>query len=260
MQSWIDSGQTPSIAWQLFAYAILTASEVMVSITCLEFAYTQAPKSMKSLVMAVFLFSVSLGNLFTSVVNKVILVDSGDAKSIEAVTNQKLQAADALIRSHFSSNEARLPETSVGQAHLNGIVDKQDLLIQYRLINRNLYKLTSFGPDKTFMTPDDVILKVSISRPKISGDQTDSPLTWRENCLIELLGDDGKAMVQRERGGVPTLEFDTQSEVGGQSKLEGAAYFWFWTWTMLATAILFVFVAVWYKPKTYLQEEVVVDL
>ena len=78
--------------------------------------------------------------------------------------------------------------------------------------------------------------------------------------MIELLGDDGKAMVQRERGGVPTLEFDTQSEVGGQSKLEGAAYFWFWTWTMLATAILFVFVAVWYKPKTYLQEEVVVDL
>ena len=130
VQSWIDSGQTPSIAWQLFAYAILTASEVMVSITCLEFAYTQAPKSMKSLVMAVFLFSVSLGNLFTSVVNKVILVDSGDAKSIEAVTNQKLQAADALIRSHFSSNEARLPETSVGQAHLNGIVDKQGSPIQ----------------------------------------------------------------------------------------------------------------------------------
>ena len=64
------------------------------------------------------------------------------------------------------------------------------------------------------MTPDDVILKVSISRPKISGDQTDSPLTWRENRLIELLGDDGKAM-NHERGGVPTLEFDTQSEVGG---------------------------------------------
>ena len=86
VQSWIDSGQTPSIAWQLFAYAILTASEVMVSITCLEFAYTQAPKSMKSLVMAVFLFSVSLGN-FHSVVNKG-LSDSGDAKSIEAVTTR----------------------------------------------------------------------------------------------------------------------------------------------------------------------------
>ena len=33
LQSWIDGGQTPSIAWQLFAYAVLTASEVMVSIT-----------------------------------------------------------------------------------------------------------------------------------------------------------------------------------------------------------------------------------
>ncbi|MDG1137390.1 MAG: POT family MFS transporter, partial [Phycisphaerales bacterium] len=52
VQSWIDAGQRPSIGWQVLAYAILTASEVMVSITCLEFAYTQSPVSMKSVVMA----------------------------------------------------------------------------------------------------------------------------------------------------------------------------------------------------------------
>ncbi|MGB0592206.1 MAG: POT family MFS transporter, partial [Myxococcota bacterium] len=75
LQMWIDSGETPSIAWQLFAYAVLTASEVMVSITCLEFAYTQSPVSMKSVVMAIFLFSVSLGNFFTAGVNKFILVE-----------------------------------------------------------------------------------------------------------------------------------------------------------------------------------------
>ena len=40
----------------------------MVSITCLEFAYTQAPRSMKSLVMALFLLTVSLGNYLTSAV------------------------------------------------------------------------------------------------------------------------------------------------------------------------------------------------
>ena len=44
LQSWIDAGETPNISWQLFAYAVLTASEVMLSITCLEFAYTYSYK------------------------------------------------------------------------------------------------------------------------------------------------------------------------------------------------------------------------
>lgn len=79
LQSWIDQGQTPSIAWQVFAYAILTASEVMVSITCLEFSYTQAPRRMKSFVMALFLVSVSIGNVFTAGVNWYIQVPSGTA-------------------------------------------------------------------------------------------------------------------------------------------------------------------------------------
>jgi len=76
LQQQIDAGLEPSIAWQFLAYAVLTASEVMVSITCLEFAYTQAPKTMKSVVMAVFLLSVSLGNVFTAVVNNVIQTPS----------------------------------------------------------------------------------------------------------------------------------------------------------------------------------------
>jgi POT family proton-dependent oligopeptide transporter len=77
---WIQQGQTPSIAWQLLAYLILTAAEVMVSITCLEFSYTQAPKTLKSLVMALFLMSVSLGNLFTAGVNFFIQNPDGTSK------------------------------------------------------------------------------------------------------------------------------------------------------------------------------------
>ena len=41
----------------------------MVSITGLEFAYTQAPNKMKSFVMALWLLAVSLGNQFTSLIN-----------------------------------------------------------------------------------------------------------------------------------------------------------------------------------------------
>ena len=45
----LDHGQTPNIIWQILAFVVLTAAEVMVSVTHLEFAYTQAPRKMKSL-------------------------------------------------------------------------------------------------------------------------------------------------------------------------------------------------------------------
>ena len=51
------------VLWQMVPYLILTLSEVMVSITGLEFAYSQAPKSMKSVIMGFWLFTVTLGNL-----------------------------------------------------------------------------------------------------------------------------------------------------------------------------------------------------
>jgi proton-dependent oligopeptide transporter, POT family len=51
----------------------MTAAEVLVSITVLEFSYTQAPKKMKSFVMGIFLFfSMAMGNLFTALVNEYI--------------------------------------------------------------------------------------------------------------------------------------------------------------------------------------------
>ncbi|MBC8309894.1 MAG: MFS transporter [Phycisphaerales bacterium] len=91
VQSWVDAGERPSIGWQVLAYAILTASEVMVSITGLEFAYTQAPKRMKSVIMALFLMSISLGNLFTAGVNHFIMVPDGlsDAKSLVSKWSNK---------------------------------------------------------------------------------------------------------------------------------------------------------------------------
>ncbi|MDT8407187.1 MAG: MFS transporter [Methylococcales bacterium] len=69
IQSRIDQGGHPSILWQLLAYLLLTSAEVMVSITCLEFSYTQAPKTMKAWIMAFFYLAIAAGNLFTSLVN-----------------------------------------------------------------------------------------------------------------------------------------------------------------------------------------------
>ena len=84
VSAWIEhmivDGERPHIVWQVLAYVILTAAEIMVSITCLEFSYTQAPKKMKSLIMGLFLLSISLGNAFTAAVNFFIQNDDKTSK------------------------------------------------------------------------------------------------------------------------------------------------------------------------------------
>jgi POT family proton-dependent oligopeptide transporter len=76
----IGLGEVPGIEWQLLSYLLLTSAEVMISVTCLEFSYTQAPKTMKSLVFGLFMASVAMGNLFTSLVNVMILDTDGSSK------------------------------------------------------------------------------------------------------------------------------------------------------------------------------------
>ena len=80
IQVWIDNGDEPSISWQLLAYVVITAAEVMVSVTGLEFSYTQAPRDMKSFVMAMWLLTVSVGNFFTMLVNRFIQNPDGSVK------------------------------------------------------------------------------------------------------------------------------------------------------------------------------------
>ena len=108
-QERIDSGEHPSIGWQVFAYALLTAAEVMVSITCLEFSYTQAPRKMKSVIMALFLMSVSLGNFFTAAVNSYIIVPEGTAP------------ATRLVQSSVQDEGTLDPEVLTQRATENGL-------------------------------------------------------------------------------------------------------------------------------------------
>jgi POT family proton-dependent oligopeptide transporter len=63
---------TLSMLWQIPQITAITAGEILFSITGLEFAYSQAPDSMKSVVQAAWLFTVSAGNLVTVVLVAII--------------------------------------------------------------------------------------------------------------------------------------------------------------------------------------------
>lgn len=80
VQHLIDLGQRPTVWWQMLAYVILTLGEAMVSITGLEFSYTQAPNSMKSSVMALWLFAIASGNIFDAQFNAWDLNADGTTK------------------------------------------------------------------------------------------------------------------------------------------------------------------------------------
>lgn len=79
IQMRLDAGAQPNIVWQLPAYLLLTSAEVMVSVTCLEFSYTQAPRTMKAFVMSCYLATVAVGNLLTSAIN--FLIENPDGSS-----------------------------------------------------------------------------------------------------------------------------------------------------------------------------------
>ncbi|UJR19089.1 hypothetical protein I4U23_022220 [Adineta vaga] len=51
-----------TVAWQIPAYFFIALSEIFASITGLEYAFTQAPASMKSIVMSLFLFTSAIGS------------------------------------------------------------------------------------------------------------------------------------------------------------------------------------------------------
>ncbi len=80
VESHMNGGNSLSIAWQGVAYFFITTSEVLISVSALEFAYTQAPKAIKSLVMSFYLLSVFLGNGIAALFNFINTNPDGTTK------------------------------------------------------------------------------------------------------------------------------------------------------------------------------------
>jgi proton-dependent oligopeptide transporter, POT family len=70
IQRWIEGGDHPHIAWQSIQYVIIAVAETLVSVTSLEFAYTQAPRRMKGAIMSMYTLSIGGGSFVTSLVTR----------------------------------------------------------------------------------------------------------------------------------------------------------------------------------------------
>jgi POT family proton-dependent oligopeptide transporter len=68
LQQRLENGAHLSLAWQLAPYAVLELGEVLVSATGLEFAYSQAPRSLKSFVMSLWLLTTVAGNFLVATI------------------------------------------------------------------------------------------------------------------------------------------------------------------------------------------------
>lgn len=64
--------KTVHILWQVPQYLVLTTGEILFSPVGLGFSYQQAPKSMKSVVSALWTLTTALGNLITLVLTSVL--------------------------------------------------------------------------------------------------------------------------------------------------------------------------------------------
>jgi len=71
LQARLDAGDQMTLAWQLLPYVVLVAGEVLVSATGLEYAFSEAPKSMRSMMMSFWLLTIAVGHfliaLFTNI-------------------------------------------------------------------------------------------------------------------------------------------------------------------------------------------------
>lgn len=71
-----------SVGWQIPQITILTVAEILLNVTGLEFAYGQAPESMQTLILALYLFTTTIGDALGAVLYATVFGNMDAAASM----------------------------------------------------------------------------------------------------------------------------------------------------------------------------------
>ncbi|XP_076304131.1 solute carrier family 15 member 1-like isoform X2 [Tachypleus tridentatus] len=127
-----------SMFLQIPQYMVITAGEIMFSVTGLEFSYSQAPSSMKSVLQAAWLLTVAFGNLIVVIVAKLQLFHR---QSHEFLMFASLMVAVMLL---FAVMAYFYKYVHQPQREIN-VIDKSNTEITSR---ENVFTNEAFGDDK----------------------------------------------------------------------------------------------------------------
>jgi len=294
IQESIDAGNSPSVGWQFLAWLIVTPAEIMISIVCLEFSYTQAPRAMKSFVMGVFWLSVFLGNLVTVAVNQVIQIpntlqviekeyvpeaqqntvtfpgldeeegtkddvvltyEGEERTGMEFAGQEGLDEAASRVITAIEANDYLAPREEEGQALLDGLTDAWGNPLRYTLVTSRKCRVSSDGPDGKERTRWDSGVQIDVSVPEVKQDSAFRFLEPERPWLERRKDELGLLKGSLDAEGDPVPTISQNYYLGGLTRLEGAGYFWFFTILVGITGGLFLIVVRFYKTKEYLHEE-----
>jgi POT family proton-dependent oligopeptide transporter len=290
----IDAGGRPNIAWQIGAFALLTAAEILVSIVALEFAYTQAPRKMKSFIMCFYLGAVAVGNIFVWGVNQYIQIPSaadeqlaehigslpedwqGDPRTIVLPGYNKSDVEGAYVRRLGKAVEVPLevPGQKILDRAAQTIISHAEKSGRFPAEKTGTELLSSirdyWGRPLRYLT-----LNSTTTRVWSAGGDGKWNTKWDVGIIITKAEAEPKkkaSWLDRFRPEEPWLTkrkrelglsatrsgggetYSQTTFAGGQVRLQGAAYFWFFSSLMGVTAILFIPFAMIYRQKNYLQD------
>ncbi|EJW04859.1 amino acid/peptide transporter (Peptide:H+ symporter) [Edhazardia aedis USNM 41457] len=90
----------PCILWQVPQYIVLTAAEILLALTGMEFVYSESPERIKGLILSAWLITVAMGNFFVVIFTSIDIFRYFEIKNVDA-WNYILYGMIGLAASYF---------------------------------------------------------------------------------------------------------------------------------------------------------------